>query len=54
MRKFRRFKDIHFELLKDPEDAKEYLLVALESFEQDGDTSAFLLALRDVAEAKMG
>jgi probable addiction module antidote protein len=31
-----------------------YLSVALEEYEKDGDTEAFLLALRDVTEAQGG
>lgn len=54
MRKLRKFKDLHIDLLKDPKDAKAYLAAALESFEKDGDKRAFLLALRDVAEAQGG
>ncbi len=38
------------ESLKDPEEAAEYLTAALE----DGDPEVFLLALRDVAEARGG
>lgn len=53
MRKFRKFKDLHIDLLKNPKDAKAYLEVALQSFEKD-DKRAFLLALRDVAEAQGG
>jgi len=54
MRKFRKFKDLNIELLKDPADAKAYLEAALEEYEKDGDKEAFLLALRDVAEARGG
>lgn len=54
MRNYRDFKDYHIEKLRDPEEARTYLSVALEEYEQDGDTEAFLLALRDVAEAQGG
>ncbi len=37
--------------LRDPEEATVYLKVALEEYEADEDTAAFLLALRNVAEA---
>jgi len=40
--------------LKDPEEAQAYLEAAFESYEEDGDTEAFLLAMRDVAEAQGG
>jgi len=42
------------ERLRDPREAFVYLDVALEEFEQDGDQNAFLLALRQVAEAQGG
>jgi len=54
MRKHKDFKDYHIEKLRDPEEARTYLSVALEEYEQDGDAEAFLLALRDVAEAQGG
>jgi len=40
--------------LQDPELAQAYLETAFESYEQDGDTDALLLAMRDVAEAQGG
>ena len=54
MRKYRKFKDYHIEQLRDPEDARIYLSVALEEYEADGDLEAFLLAVSDVAEAQGG
>ena len=48
MSDYRNFKDYHIEQLRDPEDAKIYLSVALEDYEQNGDIEAFLLAGRDV------
>ena len=54
MRKQRKFKDYHIEQLRDPEDAKIYLSVAFEEYEEDGDIEGFLLAVRDVAEAQGG
>ncbi len=45
------FEAHHLEFLKDPERARVYLEVALEEYEKDHDSEAFLLALRDVAEA---
>ena len=52
MRNYRKFKDYHIEQLRDPDDAKIYLSVAIEDYEKDGDIDAFLLAVRDVVEAQ--
>ena len=49
MSNYRNFKDYHIKQLRDSEDAKVYLSVALEDYEQNGDIEAFLLAVRDVA-----
>lgn len=54
MNAYRNFKDYHIEQLRDPEDAKVYLSVALDDYEKNGDIEAFLLAVRDVAEAQGG
>ena len=54
MHNYRKFKDYHIEQLRDPEDAKIYLSVALEDYEKNEDIDAFLLAVRDVAEAQGG
>lgn len=40
--------------LSDSEEARGYLEVAIEEYEEDGDKEAFLLALRNVAEARGG
>ena len=48
MSNYRNFKDYHIEQLRDPEDAKIYLSVALEDYEKNGDIEAFLMAVRDV------
>jgi len=53
-RQFRKFEDELRERLADSEYARVFLDVALEEFEKDGDVEAFLLALRDVAEARGG
>ena len=37
MRNYRNCKDYHIEQLRDPENAKIYLYVALEDYEKDGD-----------------
>ncbi len=42
------------ESLGDPEEAFAYLKVALEEFEEDGDSEIFLVALRNIAEARGG
>jgi DNA-binding phage protein len=42
------------ESLRNPTEAIAYLKVALEEFEQDGDTEFFFLALRNIAEAHGG
>ncbi len=54
MHNYRTFKDYHIEQLRDPEDARIYLSVALEDYEKDEDIDAFLIAVRDVAEAQGG
>ncbi len=54
MRKLRSFNTFHLEELKDSEKAKAYIDVALEDYQNDNDTEALLLALRDVAEAQGG
>ena len=43
-----------FKRLQDPELARAYLEVALEAYEEEGNTDALLLAMRDVAEAQGG
>jgi probable addiction module antidote protein len=51
MRKTKKFNDYLVKSLKDPKEASAYLNVALEEYKKDNDSEAFLLALRDVAEA---
>ena len=53
-RQFRKFEDSLRERLSDSEYARVFLDVALEEYEKDGNTEAFLLALRDLAEAQGG
>ncbi len=48
------FEKHHLEFLSDPERAQAYLEVALEEYARDQDTSAFLLALKDIAAAQGG
>lgn len=50
----REFREYLKEKLKDPEEAVCYLNTALEEYEKDQDTEAFLLALRTVTEARGG
>lgn len=54
MKKSRDFKEYHINKLRNPNEARIYLSVALEEYEKDKDIEAFLLALRDVAEAQGG
>ncbi len=48
------YHDNLIESLKDSQKAEAYLKVALEEYEIDKDPEAFLLALRNVAEAQGG
>lgn len=50
----RTFRDYLKEKLKDPAEAVSYLNTALEEYEKDKDTEAFLIALRTVTEVKGG
>lgn len=52
MLNYRTFKDYHIDQLRDPEDAKIYLSVAIEDYEKDEDLDAFLLAVRDIIKAR--
>ena len=52
MRKYRAWHEVLIEQLADPEDALDYLQFALEGYQEDGDTSFFLRALRTVVEAQ--
>lgn len=55
MRKYRKFQDVLIDDLRsDPEQAYAYLQVALEEFGEDGNTEHFMVALRNVAEARGG
>ena len=48
------FENHHLEFLNDPERAQVYLKVALEEYAIDHNTSALLLALKDIAAAQGG
>lgn len=50
MKKMRNYKDHLYKRLKNPKDAAAYLNAALE----DEDPNVFLIALKDIAEAKGG
>ena len=52
MHNYRTFKNYHIDQLRDPENARIYLSVALADYEKDKDINALLLALRDIAEAQ--
>lgn len=42
------------ESLKDPDEAFEYLQIALEEYDIDGNSEIFMIALRNLAEARGG
>jgi DNA-binding phage protein len=42
------------ESLKNPKEAESYLRVALEEYQEDRDSEALFLALRNIAEARDG
>ncbi len=48
------FRKYHIEKLKDVNEALMYLEIALLEFEEDGHSEAFLMAIKDVAEAQGG
>lgn len=48
------FRESLLEDLKDPKYARVYLAVALEEYEKDKDSKAFLACLKDVADAQGG
>lgn len=52
MRKCRSYEESLRARLADSTYAKEYLAVALEEYEEDGNIEAFLLAVKDVANAQ--
>ncbi|MBF2056623.1 MAG: transcriptional regulator [Cyanobacterium sp. T60_A2020_053] len=54
MKPYTKFEDWHLEKLASPLEARAYLLIALEDYENDHNTEAFLLAIRDVANAMGG
>ncbi len=52
MRKYRNYEAGLKKRLADSAYAKEYLVVALEEYEEDGNIEAFLLAVKDAANAQ--
>ncbi|MDE0010057.1 MAG: transcriptional regulator [Candidatus Poribacteria bacterium] len=54
MRKYRNYEEGLKVRLADSAYAKEYLAIALEEYDEDGNIEAFLLALRDVVNAQGG
>ena len=52
MREYRNYEESLKARLADSAYAKEYLAVALEEYEEDGNIEAFLLAVKDVANAQ--
>lgn len=54
MKKSKPFRDIELTLLKDPENAREYLRISLEETRKDGNRAAFLRALRAIVDARGG
>lgn len=48
------YHDELIESLKNPKEANLYLRIAMEEYQEDGDTEALLVALRNVTEAKGG
>lgn len=54
MRQYRNYEEGLKKRLQETEYAREYLCVALSEYEEDGDIKAFLLAVRDVADARGG
>jgi DNA-binding phage protein len=51
MKPYTQFEDWHLEKLASPSEARAYLQITLEDYENDHDTEALLLAVRDVAKA---
>ena len=54
MRKTRKLSDYLIEKLRDAEEAKSYLQVALEEYQAEHDVEAFTFALRTIAKAQGG
>lgn len=48
------YHDELIESLKNPKEANMYLRIAMEEYQEDGDTETLLVALRNIAEARGG
>lgn len=48
------YRDEFIDSLKDPNEAYVYLQVAIEEYQEDNDTQALLVALRNIADAQGG
>lgn len=48
------YHDELIESLKNPKEANLYLRIAMDEYQEDGDTEALLVALRNIAEARGG
>lgn len=48
------YHDELIESLKNPKEANLYLRIAMEEYQEDGDTEVLLVALRNIAEARGG
>lgn len=48
------YHDELIESLKNPKEADLYLRIAMEEYQEDGDTEVLLVALRNIAEARGG
>ena len=51
---YREWDDVAVDFLSDPDEARIFLLGAIDEYQEDGDHTAFLLCLRQVVEAQMG
>jgi probable addiction module antidote protein len=52
--KMRHYRELVTQMIRDPQEAAEYLKASLDEYEQDGNLEAFLLALRSVVEVQGG
>lgn len=50
----RTYRELVTDMMHDPAEAREYLKISLEEYEQDGNIEAFLQALRTVVDAQGG
>jgi len=50
----RKYRDAVYEIVENKSEASEYLMAALEEYENDGNLAAFLKAIRTVVDAQGG